>query len=42
MSGLEQRKIDSHGRKTNERAIGNATPSVVNAKTKPHNNQLME
>ena len=39
---LEWRKIDSHGRKMNERAIGNATPSVVKATTKAHNNQLME
>jgi len=39
---LEWRKIDSHWRKMNERAIQNATPSVVNATTKAHNNQLME
>ena len=38
----KQRKIDSYGRKINGRAIRNATPSVVTATTKPHNNQLME
>ena len=38
---LKQRKIDSHGRKINGWAIENATQSVVNATTKPHN-KLME
>ena len=36
---LKQRKLDSHGRKMNGCAIGNATQSVVNVTT---HNKLME
>ena len=38
---LKRRKIDSHGRTMNGRAIGNATQSVGHATTKPHN-KVME